>query len=90
MSQMIVMAMNPTDAAKIILLDDPKGIDENGERDLREWYAWAPELSKWIAKVANNPINKAEDIIFVGPKDYIEPFMERAKAMTNKPVSRMG
>lgn len=85
MSQMIVMAMNPADAAKIILLDDPKRLEEE-----REWYAWAPELSKWIAKVANNPMNQVEDIVFVGPKDYITPFMERAKVMTNKPVSRMG
>lgn len=91
MSQMVVMVMNPTDAAKMILLGDPKQeTDEEGTPHTRSWMTWAPELSKWIARVANNPVNEVEEIIFVGPKDYVEPFMERAKTMTNKPVSRMG
>lgn len=84
MAKLVIVAF-PHDAAKMLFIEDNKPLEENEENN--SYMCWGPEIAvtakKAIDEYKNESEDEVEEILFVGPQDYIAPLMIQTEQETN-------
>lgn len=83
MAKLVIVAF-PHDAAKMLFIEDNKPLEENEEN--KSYMCWGPEIAvtakEAITEYEKTSGDKVEEILFVGPQDYIAPLMTQTEQET--------